>query len=139
MAKNSHSAARVVTAVVFALLLGACGSSSDTNTPAASPAASTPAAAGGGTTVAVVEKEFSITPSQTTFAPGTYTFTVQNQGSFPHNLIVEGPGVDKKKSALMKGGESSSVTVDLQAGTYELWCGVPTHKDKGMTMKITVA
>jgi len=28
--------------------------------------------------------------------------------------------------------------VALQAGTYELSCSVPGHKDKGMEMKITV-
>jgi uncharacterized cupredoxin-like copper-binding protein len=133
--------ARVLVVALAALLLGACGSSSDTSTtPAASAtttAGSAPAAAG--TKVDVTEKDFSIALSQATFAAGTYTFSVKNEGSFPHNLVIEGPGVDKQKSKTVTGGNSSSVTVALQAGTYELFCGVPGHKDKGMDMKITVS
>jgi plastocyanin len=144
MATNSHAAVgRIVAAAMVALVLSACGgtSTNETTTTGATPAA-TPSAASAspaeGTNVAVIEKEFAITLSQTSFSPGTYTFTIQNQGSFPHDLIIEGPGVDKKKSAQMAGGESGSLTVDLQAGTYELWCGVDAHKAKGMALKITV-
>jgi len=39
----------------------------------------------------------------------------------------------------MTGGQSGSLTVTLQKGTYQLWCGVPGHKDKGMVTTITVA
>lgn len=141
MAKNSHATlGRIVAAAMVALLLSACGSTSanETTPSAATPSATSPSSAAG-TNVAVIEKEFAITLSQTSFTPGTYTFTIQNQGSFPHDLIIEGPGVDKKKSTEMAGGESGSLTVDLQAGTYELWCGVDAHKAKGMALKITVA
>ena len=133
--------ARVLTVALAALLLGACGSSSDSSTPPAASATTTagsPASAAG-TKVDVTEKEFSIALSQATFAAGTYTFSVKNDGSFPHNLVIEGPGVDKQRSATVTGGNSTSVTVALQAGTYELSCGVPGHKDKGMDMKITVS
>ena len=146
MANASHTAgARVVTAAVVALLLGACGSTTDTtatpsaaSSPTAAPPSSTSAAAVG-TSVGVIEKEFSITLAQPSLSAGTYTFAIQNQGSLPHNLIIEGPGVDKKSSPKLAAGESGSLTVDLQKGSYELWCGVDSHKDKGMDMKITVA
>jgi len=133
--------ARVLTVALAALLLGACGSSSDTSTPPAASATTTAgsAASAAGTKVDVTEKEFSIALSPATFAPGTYTFSVKNDGSFRHNLVIEGPGVDKQKSETVTGGKSSSVTVTLQAGTYELFCGVPGHKGKGMDMKITVS
>jgi len=143
VANASHTvAARVVTTAVVALLLGACGSTTDTTaTPSAasSPtAAASPSAAAVGTSVGVIEKEFSITLAQPSFSAGTFTFAIQNQGSFPHNLMVEGPGVDKKSSPTLAPGASGSLTVDLQKGSYELWCGVDGHKDKGMQMKITV-
>jgi len=143
MISTSHTTgARVVTAAVVALLLGACGGTSTTTT-AASPSASSPGVAASsaapvGTSVGVVEKEFSITLDKTSFAPATYTFTIKNQGSFRHNLTIEGPGLDKKTSPTLAGGESGTLTVALQAGTYELTCSVPGHKDKGMEMKITV-
>ncbi len=139
------TAGRVATATMVALLLGACGGTSTSSTTAttsaagaAPPSAAPPSAAPVGTSVGVIEKEFSITLDKKTFTAGSYTFTVKNQGSFPHNLTIEGPGVDKKKSPTMPGGKSGSVTVALQKGSYELWCSVDSHKDKGMDMKITV-
>lgn len=142
MTNPSHTAAgRVVTAAMFALLLGACsGTSTSSTTTTTSPAgaAAPSSAAPAGTSVGVVEKEFSITLAKTSFTAGTYTFTVKNQGSFPHNLTIEGPGVDKMASPTLTEGQSGSVTVSLQKGSYELWCSVDSHKDKGMDMKITV-
>ena len=142
MAKNSPAVvARVVTATVAALLLGACGGSSNPSPSAASsPSAAAPitSAPAAGTSVGVVEKEFSIALDKPSFTAGSYTFSIKNDGSFPHNLIVEGPGVDKQKSATAPGGGSSSLTVTLQKGSYELWCGVDGHKDKGMDITITV-
>ena len=133
------------------LVLTGCGggSSAGAGTPAASsPAASSPAAAAPasstsatatGTTVDVTEKEFSITLAQSTFQPGMYTFAVTNQGQFPHNLTIEGPGVDTTATATLQPGQSGDVTVTLQSGSYELWCSVDSHKDRGMDMTITVA
>jgi len=133
--------ARLVAAAALVLLLGACSSTSTdstTNPPAATGAAASPSVAPVGTSVGVVEKEFSITLDKATFNPGDYTFVIQNQGSFPHNLTIEGPGVDSKASPTLGAGESGSLTVALQKGSYELSCSVPGHKDKGMDIKITV-
>ena len=133
--------ARVTVVALAALLLGACSSTSDKTTPSAATAPTTaaPSAAAAGTNVDVTEKEYAITLSQAKFAAGAYTFTIKNQGSFPHNLAIEGPGVDKQVSATLGGGQSGSLAVTLKAGSYELFCGVPGHKDKGMDMKITVS
>ena len=141
MTISSHTTSgRVATATMVARLLGACGGTSTSSRTATTSAAGAapPSAAPLGTSVGVVEKEFSITLDKKTFTAGSYTFTVKNQGSFPHNLTIEGPGVDKKKSPAMPGGQSGSLTVALQKGPYELWCSVDSHKDKGMDMKITV-
>lgn len=145
MANASPTAgARFLTAAVVALLLGACGGTSTNSTTAprygaSSPSAASPSSAAPvGTSVGVIEKEFSITLATASFTPGPYTFTVQNQGSFPHNLTIKGPGVDTKASPTMGRGESGSLTVALQKGSYELWCSVPGHKDRGMDVTIKV-
>jgi uncharacterized cupredoxin-like copper-binding protein len=142
MAHASHTAgARVLTVAVAALLLGACSSTSGTAAPSATSTIETapPSATTSGTSVDVTEKEFTITLSQTKFKPGTYTFTIKNAGSFGHNLTIEGPGVDKKGSPTIAGGSSGSLTVALQPGSYELWCAMPGHKDRGMDMRIKVS
>ena len=144
MANASPAGARFLTAAAVALLLGACGGTSMSNTTATPSVASSPSvespssAAPVGTSVGVIEKEFSITLATPSFTPGPYTFTIQNQGSFPHNLTIKGPGVDTKASPTMGRGESGSLTVALQKGSYELWCSVPGHKDRGMDMTIKV-
>jgi len=126
--------------IAVALVLAGCGGGSSAGTASTSSAATSSAAAGGtGTTVTATEQEFSITVSQPTFKAGAYTFKVTNQGKFPHNLTIEGPGVDKVATPTMQAGQSGEVTVTLQTGSYELWCSVDSHKDKGMDMKITVA
>jgi uncharacterized cupredoxin-like copper-binding protein len=108
-------------------------------TTAAAAAPATTAGAASGTAVTATEKEFTIALSKSTFTPGTYTFTVDNAGKFKHNLVFNGPGVVNEKSALVLPGQTGTVTVALQAGTYDVYCGVPTHKAKGMDLHITVA
>jgi uncharacterized cupredoxin-like copper-binding protein len=120
------------------MVLAGCGSSSNSGT-ATTPAPGASSTATGVTTVAVSEKEFSITLPQTTFTPGTYTFQVTNQGTVPHNLTIQGPGVNNQASPTLQPGQSGSVTVTLQTGSYEFWCSVDSHKDKGMDLMVTVA
>jgi uncharacterized cupredoxin-like copper-binding protein len=125
---------------------GATTGSAAAPSAAASSAASAPAGSAGGSSgssrpgagVTVTEKEFSIQLSSNTFTAGTYTFTVHNAGQFPHNLTVDGPGVDDKASPTVGGGGTGSVTVTLQKGSYELYCSVDGHKDKGMDLHVQV-
>lgn len=144
MANISHTAGpRVVAVTALVLLLGACGGTTadNTSTPSAasSPAAAAPSSvAPVGTSVGVIEKEFSITLDKASLTAATYTFKIHNQGRFPHNLTIEGPGVDKRTAPTLAAGASGSLTVALQKGTYELSCSVPGHKDKGMEARITV-
>jgi plastocyanin len=153
----------IITASVSFLLLGlaACGSDSKSSSTTAAPsaAATTPAAAAttpaatattpaatettltdagaAGTAVEVKESEFKIELPQTSFAAGTYTFNITNSGQFKHNVIVEGNGT-KVQSDTLDGGATGTISVPLTAGTYEVYCGVPTHKGKGMDLTITV-
>jgi plastocyanin len=110
-----------------------------TTTAAAAATTTAGAAAATGTPVAVSESEFKIDLPSLTMAPGTYTFNIDNTGKFHHNLVIEGPGVDKVVSPTVEAGQKGSITVTLQAGSYEISCGIPTHKGKGMDLTVTVA
>ena len=113
-------------------------------TPAAvatTPAASETTAAGAGATgtaVEVKESEFKIELPQTSFTAGTYTFNITNAGKFKHNVIVQASDGTKVQSDTLDGGATGTLSVPLTAGTYEVYCGVPTHKGKGMDLTITV-
>jgi uncharacterized cupredoxin-like copper-binding protein len=69
---------------------------------------------------------------------GEYTFDVSNDGKDVHNLAVNGPGVSKKTADLQP-GDTAALQVDLEPGTYELYCAVPGHKALGMDEKFTIS
>ena len=126
------------------LALAGCGSSG-TKTAAAPTTAAAPAAtaapgstAGGqGTQVTVIDTDFHQAFSTLSFQPGTYTFLTENKGKAPHALTVAGPGVNSSTSTI-EPGQSASLTVTLQAGSYDVYCPVPGHKALGMNTEITV-
>jgi plastocyanin len=106
---------------VATLLLAGCGGSNASGTP-----------------VTVVEKDFSIALSRSSFSPATYTFTIENKGQSPHDLVIKGPGVQTRASPIVESGQSGKLTVTLKTGSYELWCSVDRHKQKGMDRTIQV-
>ena len=140
-----HSLARAGAVLGALTMLAACGGGSSdgstASTPPTSPSASTPASspAATGTAVTVKETEYSLELSQSTFSPGTYTFTAQNDGGTTHALKIEGPGIEEQQTNNLAPGDSASLTVTLQSGTYELYCPVDGNRDNGMETEITVS
>ncbi|MGW8768188.1 plastocyanin/azurin family copper-binding protein [Streptomyces sp. NPDC055815] len=130
-----------LSAAALAGLLAACGggngdgSSSGTTTPPPEQKSTAPA---GTTQVKADLADFKITLSQQTFTPGTYAFAITNTGHHDHALEVEGPGGENRSSTIGP-GESTTLTVTLKDGTYEIYCPVDGHKDQGMKTEITVA
>jgi uncharacterized cupredoxin-like copper-binding protein len=91
-------------------------------------------------TLTVSETDFKLTPSTFTVAKaGTYTFHAVNNGQVDHSLEIEGNGVEKEIEGTLKPGVSGDLTVDLKAGSYELYCPVDNHKDMGMKGDVKVA
>ena len=87
----------------------------------------------------VDETDFKIALSKSTFAAGTYTFTIVNKGATTHALEIDGPGVSNGKSDTVAPGASTSITVTLQKGTYDVFCPVDDHRGLGMKTTITVS
>ena len=134
--------------LLAAAVLSACGggdggggnaaSTSTSDSSPSSAAAAAGAAQGAPTTVQVTAKEYQLSVSTTSFAPGRYTFQLVNGGTMTHGLEIDGPGVEDQKADLASPGGSSSITVTLKKGTYELYCPVPGHRQLGMETDITV-
>jgi hypothetical protein len=60
--------------------------------------------------------------SQTTFAPGSLTFVVVNQGKLTHALAVMGTGLQPKRTPTLSAGQSARLTVTFRAGgKYHVW------------------
>jgi plastocyanin len=92
-------------------------------------------------TSTVVMSEFMFAPDNMRVSAGRDTFTLQNSGMFPHNLHIEGNGVsvDVKADGPVAGGESFTGAVTLAPGTYDVWCPVSNHRERGMVGTLTVA
>ena len=70
---------------------------------------------------------------------GSYTFKVQNVGTIPHDLTIEGPNVTGgKKTTLITPGGTATLTVTLDTGSYTLYCSVPGHRAAGMSATLAV-
>jgi uncharacterized cupredoxin-like copper-binding protein len=82
--------------------------------------------------VTVTETEFRLDPQDTRVNAGVVVFTARNAGSTAHALEVEGPKGEVETDEIAP-GKSATIKVDLTApGTYEWYCPVDGHKDRGM-------
>ena len=83
--------------------------------------------------------EWNIELSRSTIAEGRTTFTVRNAGSVPHAFEIEGRGIERA-TALIQPGATATLTVNLEPGTYEVYCpiGGDSHKKLGMETLLKV-
>jgi plastocyanin len=68
---------------------------------------------------------------------GNVTLVAQNNQPIPHNVAIEGGGIDEKGPVVRKGG-ASEVKADLKAGEYTFYCSVVGHREGGMLGTLTV-
>lgn len=101
----------------------------------ASPAAS-PVAAGGTVDVSLVD--FAI-EMETELKAGKVTFNITNDGQAPHSFEIEGNGIEEELEENLAPGESATLEVELEPGTYEIYCPVSQHAENGMRLEVTVS
>ncbi|MBD0709581.1 MULTISPECIES: copper-binding protein [unclassified Streptomyces] len=118
-----------LTAGGLAALLAACGGG---GTAIAPPEASTTV-----NRVTAVLSDYHIKLSTQTYHPGTYAFTVRNEGHHQHALELEGPN-GRDRGSTLDPGQSMTLTVRLDSGVYQVFCPIDGHKDLGMKTEITV-
>ena len=61
----------------------------------------------------------------------------KNDASIPHDIAIEGNGVNQTGKTV-QGGGISKITVDLKPGEYTYFCTVSGHREGGMEGKLTV-
>ncbi len=89
-------------------------------------------------TIEVDETEFSLDPANITLdRPGTYVFRAVNSGDEVHALEIEGEGIEEETEDI-EPGESAELEVNLDPGTYVLYCPVGDHEERGMRGTVTV-
>ena len=140
---------------LLALALTACGGSgttsaptTQTGAPSAAPSVaatdgptsaaptSAPSAAVEGT--ALIVKDFTLDPL-TVMTAGTVALAVTNAGPTVHNVAIrDDAGTLLGTTADLREGESETLTVDLAAGSYILFCSLPGHESLGIKGTLTV-
>ena len=68
---------------------------------------------------------------------GSLTIKSPNPSGVPHNIALEGSGVDEKGEVVQDNGVSE-ITADVKPGEYTFYCSVPGHREGGMTGTLTV-
>jgi uncharacterized cupredoxin-like copper-binding protein len=114
---------------------------------------------GGGATgdVVVTMKDFSLAATPGTFSAGDITFGIQNDGPSAHEFVIlrtdAAPDALPVENGLIPEdqvdvvdeaediapGTDTSLSVDLQPGSYVLVCNLPAHYEAGMHAAFTVA
>lgn len=121
-------------------------------------AAVLPASAAADDSVSVVLAEFTVTPDKASVAAGQIDFTLNNLGSVPHNLVVVRTdlaadalpvdifGVVVESTLDIQGriaqfttaNGPQTLSLDLSAGSYVLYCSVGLHYSEGMNIAFEV-
>jgi uncharacterized cupredoxin-like copper-binding protein len=132
--RTPTGARRLLAATLVALpLLAACGKSAGTSTNTKNPLPATPSFTVTGTDNKFDAKDFSA-------KAGEVAIAYYNKGNVNHSLVVKASdGTRMGDRLLLTPGKSGGLTVALTAGTYELYCDVPGHKESGMDAKLTVS
>lgn len=91
----------------------------------------------GGDTVEVEMTEFQI-DMPATLPAGSTIFKVTNSGTVEHNLEIEGQGIEREFPQNLQPGDSNTMEVDLQEGSYVVYCPVADHQGRGMELDLTV-
>jgi uncharacterized cupredoxin-like copper-binding protein len=68
---------------------------------------------------------------------GSLKLLSPNESNVPHNIALEGNGVNEE-GPVVQGGGVSEITVEVQAGEYTFYCSVPGHREGGMAGTLTV-
>jgi plastocyanin len=133
----------VLTVLMLTLGVAACGGDDDDDGGgAAEPATDTSGGGGGGGegTVIMLTADpggaLSFDQTELSAPAGEVTIQLMNDSGTPHNVEIEGNGVEETSETITEG--MTELTVTLEPGEYEFYCAVDGHKDAGMEGTLTV-
>lgn len=128
--------AAAVSSLAVVLLAAGCGGGDEAGQPQQS--AATETAMGGSTLQLAADPGGALKFDKTTIEAqaGMVMIQLTNDSSVPHNVAIEGEGVNEESETVS--GDSTTLRVELQPGTYTFFCSVPGHREAGMKGTLTV-
>jgi plastocyanin len=113
---------------VLAVLLVGCGGDDDTSSP--------DGGEGSEDAVTVVAEDIGFAEDAYESGAGTVAFEYRNEGALLHTLVIE--GIDDFELEVPGSGDEDAGTVELEAGSYTLFCDVAGHREAGMEATLEV-
>ena len=134
----------LLTALALVVAVAACGGDDDdegSEEPAAEETTTEDGGGGGGDAVTIMLAAdpggaLAFDQTELTAAAGEVTIEFMNESGLPHNVEVEGNGIEEVSETITEG--STSLTLTLEPGEYEFYCAVPGHREGGMEGTLTV-
>ena len=96
-----------------------------------------PVVAEGGTLTIPATAQLAYEADKATAKAGKLTIESPNPSGTPHNIAIEGGGLDEKGKVVTNNGVST-ISATVKKGEYTFYCSVPGHKEGGMLGKLTV-
>jgi plastocyanin len=127
-----------VTAAILVLAgCGGGGGSKSSSSPTSTPTAAS--GSGGGTSLSLAADKSKLAFDKKTLAApaGKVTITMTNPSSIPHDVAIQGKGVQQVGKVVSSGG-TSTVSASLKPGKYTFYCSVDGHRQAGMQGTLTV-
>jgi uncharacterized cupredoxin-like copper-binding protein len=114
-------------AVLAAIALGSCGGDDAASEPA-------PEGVAG---IEVVARDIEFGESKYVTNSGDVQLRYVNEGSIAHTLLID--DVDGFKLEVAANGDEDQGSLELQPGTYTLFCDVAGHREAGMEATLEVS
>ena len=130
------------TTLALVVAVAACGGDDDDEGAEEPPAEETTGDTGGGESAATImlaadpNGDLAFDQTELTATAGEVTIEFMNDSGIPHNVEVEGNGVEEVSDTISEG--STTLTLNLEPGEYEFYCAVPGHREGGMEGTLTV-
>ena len=81
--------------------------------------------------------EYVFDPAELMVTAGDVAFNLNNVDSRRHDMAIDVNGT-LLESPILGAGESGVWVVTLEPGTYDFWCSVGNHRERGMVGKLMV-
>ncbi len=89
--------------------------------------------------VQVSAHEFGFTLSRSSLKAGKVIVELVNFGEDPHDLRLKRIGGTRTYAIhVVQSGDSADLETTLKAGTFQLWCSIADHRQRGMTARLRV-
>lgn len=95
------------------------------------------AGAGGGVPVEVTLTSYEIEIGDSVPA-GEVVFELTNDSDHDHGFAITGNDVDETLVDQVEPGSTTEASIELEPGTYTVWCPIGDHRDQGMEAELTV-